>query len=190
MKKYQSRIPILTEKDANVIGQFIEKKFNGNGVTPSELLEAARSKSSPIHKYFLWDDTEAAEKYRLSQARHLIISIYVESDDKPVTREYLRVNIGTGMTYLDRDRVSEDESLVDQVIADAHQQLLRWKDRYSGYCDFFGKVFQEIEKLEPKGSNNEKETRREREEDKHSWGKSESRKDHNPRRQSVAGAQV
>ena len=37
-------------------------------VTPSMVLEAARAKDSPLHGLFVWDDTEAAEKYRLIQA--------------------------------------------------------------------------------------------------------------------------
>ena len=51
----------------------------GEGVlTPDAVVEAAASPDSPLHGYFEWDDTEAARKYRLEQARTLIRSVHVE----------------------------------------------------------------------------------------------------------------
>jgi hypothetical protein len=36
------------------------------------ILEAAADPASPLHDHFEWDDTEAAHRYRLGQARQLI----------------------------------------------------------------------------------------------------------------------
>lgn len=44
----------------------------GAALTPKGVLESARKKSSPLHKYFEWEDSKAAEKYRLEQAYRLI----------------------------------------------------------------------------------------------------------------------
>lgn len=49
-------------------------KAAGGKITPEQLVEAARSEGSPLHRYFEWDDKEAADKYRLMQARTLIRS--------------------------------------------------------------------------------------------------------------------
>lgn len=38
---------------------------NDGRLTPAEVLEEARNPESPLHDQFTWDDTEAAEKYRL-----------------------------------------------------------------------------------------------------------------------------
>ncbi len=43
---------------------------------PERVLEVAKDEDNPLHAYFLWDDTEAAELYRIHQARGLI-RIYV-----------------------------------------------------------------------------------------------------------------
>jgi len=45
---------------------------------PADVVNAARPKSSPLHRYFDWDDRSAAEKYRLDQARALIRSVQAE----------------------------------------------------------------------------------------------------------------
>lgn len=43
-----------------------------------DVVEAARNKASVLHGFFDWDDSSAAEKYRLDQARDLIASVRVD----------------------------------------------------------------------------------------------------------------
>lgn len=38
-------------------------------ITPEQVLEKARDEQSELHKCFEWNDSIAAEKYRLQQAR-------------------------------------------------------------------------------------------------------------------------
>lgn len=49
----------------------IRKQHRGK-LLPAHVVEAAKSKESPLHNHFQWDDTEAAHQYRLWQARQLI----------------------------------------------------------------------------------------------------------------------
>lgn len=42
------------------------------GLRPSEVVDEARPKSSPLHGEFEWQDNKAAHEYRLIQARQLI----------------------------------------------------------------------------------------------------------------------
>ena len=51
---------------------------NGGNLTPDAVLEDARSKKSPLHDQFEWNDGEAAHRFRLDQARTLIRSVRVE----------------------------------------------------------------------------------------------------------------
>lgn len=47
--------------------------LNAKGrLTPASVLRRARNENSPMHSYFEWDDAEAAEKFRIEQARTLI----------------------------------------------------------------------------------------------------------------------
>lgn len=50
-------------------------KQNGDKIKPSQVLEDAKRMESPIHSHFEWDDTEAAIKHRLDQARYLLRNI-------------------------------------------------------------------------------------------------------------------
>jgi len=47
-------------------------------LTPEQVIEAAEDESSPLHGCFTWDDTEAAAKWRIEEARELIRSVHIE----------------------------------------------------------------------------------------------------------------
>lgn len=47
-------------------------------ITPQQVLDAARDEDNPLHSFFDWDDDEAAENWRLHQARTLIKSVKIE----------------------------------------------------------------------------------------------------------------
>jgi len=60
---------------AQVFGEFyyaLKKR------TPEELVRAAKSQRSPVHKLFQWNDREAAHEHRLLQARVMVNSLQVE----------------------------------------------------------------------------------------------------------------
>ncbi len=44
-------------------------------ITPQTVLDDAQDPASPLHEHFEWDDTKAAQAYRLDQARQLIRSV-------------------------------------------------------------------------------------------------------------------
>ena len=45
---------------------------------PEDVLKAAMSPRSPLHSYFTWDDSDAAHKQRLHEARQLIRTVRVD----------------------------------------------------------------------------------------------------------------
>jgi hypothetical protein len=45
---------------------------------PQEVVASARNPESPLHSFFEWDDTRAAESWRIHQARNLIRSVRLE----------------------------------------------------------------------------------------------------------------
>lgn len=84
-------------KDANSVGEHLEllRKEAKGELTPEDVVKDARNDNSPLHSFFEWDDGEAAEKFRLQQARGLIravVAVYV-SDDKPAVRQKAYVHI-------------------------------------------------------------------------------------------------
>ncbi len=53
------------------------RRCGGDGL-PAAVLAAARDKGSALHGLFVWDDTEAAEKFRLVQAERLVRRVKVK----------------------------------------------------------------------------------------------------------------
>ena len=86
--KYEFGISGIHKVDAQVVGEMLEDMHNrGIEVTPEVLLDASRDVNSPTHNEFEWDDSVAAEKYRVEQARLLIAHVRIVREDNP-TQNY------------------------------------------------------------------------------------------------------
>lgn len=57
---------------------------NGGQLTPDAVVADAKKKTSPLHRYFDWDDKVAAMKWRREQARQLIRSVRVEVEQQEI----------------------------------------------------------------------------------------------------------
>ncbi len=123
-------------KRQNILAQFIKKNFP-SGLTAEELLKAATPKSSPIHEFFDWDDTRAAHKFRIEQARHYILELRVEFNEV-YTKAYHNVYVEEldQRRYTPTKDVAKRSDLMDQVIEVALRNLTYWRDRYGEYKQF------------------------------------------------------
>ncbi len=73
--KYRSKNDALVprEKKQVVVDSELDRIMKKHGsLTAQIMVEEARNPKSRLHGYFLWDDKEAAEKYRLVQAQSMI----------------------------------------------------------------------------------------------------------------------
>jgi ribosomal protein L18 len=61
-------------------------------LTARRVLDAARDDASPLHPAFKWDDVDAAEEYRLMQARQLVRSVQVVRPNQPPRSVYVHVS--------------------------------------------------------------------------------------------------
>lgn len=78
MAAYEYAVKGLCKVPAQKVGELMEKlERSKNGLSPSSLLEASRKDGTLLHEYFDWDDTSAAEKWRMSQAQGLILNVRV-----------------------------------------------------------------------------------------------------------------
>lgn len=131
-------------------GERIEKiRARTNGLlTPEHVVEDARSVRSPLHNAFEWNDTVAAEKYRLDQASYLIRAIIVvpqgETSDRPPLRAFVNVKKDEQRGYTSLDVAMSDSDLRAQVVQQAWSELLGWRERYREYQEL-AKVFSVID---------------------------------------------
>lgn len=88
--------------NAQKVGDRLQDLYARHGaVTPTLVLEEAKKKRSPLHKGFEWDDKEAAQQYRLTQARLIVRSVIVRRPDSIGEYRAVRafVHIGEDSDY-------------------------------------------------------------------------------------------
>lgn len=94
---------------------------DGLPLTRRSIVERAKPKSSPLHRYFDWDDSVAGRRWRLHQAGNLIISVRtVEVSTDKMAREFLSVvddRRAPAKQYTQRDQVLSKKALRAQVSA-------------------------------------------------------------------------
>lgn len=104
----------------------------GDNVKPADIVEAAKNTDSELHKCFEWDDTEAARKYRLQQARVLVGSLVIIETKQDVEPQQIRVMYtskdgGYKPTRLIVHNQNEYEHLLEKAKAELHT----FKQKYS-----------------------------------------------------------
>lgn len=110
-----------------------------NGMLRADaVVQIASDPSSPLHRYFTWDDARAAEKQRLREAQMLIknVEIFIEP---------LNIKV-RAFTSLDLDRqnqggyrlttaVMADQDLRDQLLSTALRELKEMESRFRHLSD-------------------------------------------------------
>jgi hypothetical protein len=174
-------------KDAQAVGEFLERNFPGQDFKPKQIVELARPKNSPIHKFFDWDDRTAAAKYRIRQASRLVRSLYIKIEEQE-TKAYENVRFtATNKGYLNTESVLENKELWQQVVDVAKREILYWEAKYTLYKNQFPKIFSAIHELKKKEQTYGKEANRNGRGNKHSSDRKENSRDNNRRRHAAAG---
>lgn len=117
---------------------FNEIQQIGDEVKPEQVLEKAKDKKSELHKCFDWNDTSAAEKFRLIQARDVIRHlIVIHQDDEDEEKEPVQFRV---MLKNERDRESgykqtvvmvRDADEYKKLLEQAYAELHSFKKKYS-----------------------------------------------------------
>ena len=144
---------------AQVFGRELEKisKDNNGKMAAKDVVEAAKNPNNPLHNYFEWDDSEAANRHRLWQARNLInhLTVVVKyNGSQKEHKAFFSVNstpTGEKMnkTYVTISKVLEEPQLREQVIKDALREIEYWKTKYEQYLEL-KKIFNAIEQTKKK----------------------------------------
>ena len=136
----------LGSKKAQIYGERLNELSQKQGeITPPIVLADARSPKSPLHNYFEWNNTKAAEKWRLEQAGDLIRSITVEvikdNGDKEDVRYFFSVSSENSTTsepnaiYVSLNTIMTDADKRAEVITYAKRELQGWANRYQQYSE-------------------------------------------------------
>jgi len=119
----------------------VEKKFNqlmkrspSGRLNAEDVVEAARDPNSPLHQYFTWSDSEAAERWRMQEAQNLIRSFSIYNEE-------LKIRV-RALTSLEDDReegggyrwtidVLQRPDLREQYLISALKDLEAVRKRYA-----------------------------------------------------------
>ncbi len=120
---------------------------------PEDVVEAARPLWHPLHRRFTWDDTRAADLYRLEEARKLIrVTVqYAELDHEVMpVRCFVsltpdRAEEGGG--YRETAVVMNNRSFREQLLADARAEMESFQRKYARLTEL-AEVFRAMRKAQ------------------------------------------
>lgn len=133
MKMKYKTTKTLTEP---VINELLELADKGN-LIPEEIVELAKNKENPLHRFFEWDDRIASDQWRLHQARMLINEVKVVIDGK----EYFAFE-NVGVSKEDGGKFREYKPIVEilnnaklrkQLLKSALSHLSYWEKQYAKF---------------------------------------------------------
>lgn len=139
MNKYEWRMKSFARGiDPDAVVAELERIENVYGsLTAENVLRASESEDALLHKLFEWDDSKAAEQYRMQQARNIInnVEIRIIHDGEPrQISVYEVVNVGEQRVYKHIDQMSESE--VEQVRRATLRNLNTLREKLSVYKEF------------------------------------------------------
>ena len=107
----------------------------GGLLRPDDVVERARSPNSALHKYFEWDDTDAAAAYRLHQARQVIRAVVrlVPRQTAPSIAVRAFISLPSDRAqggYRAVEDVASDEARAAEAMAELRRLLARLEMRY------------------------------------------------------------
>lgn len=112
-------------------------------ITAEIVLKDATRKTSPLHPFFDWNDTEAARKYRLIQAASLIRKInvqYLVGDERTIrVRAFHNVSDDSdeesGGYYVPLETALTVESYREQLMANCRRDMAAFQQKYAALSE-------------------------------------------------------
>lgn len=101
--------------------------------TPQDILEKARNESSELHKCFTWDDSIAAEKWRLNEARVVVRQLVIKEEKVPTDRPEVRLLYSTDNRsgYKPTEVILQKEDEYKSLLKQAYAELRAFKVKYA-----------------------------------------------------------
>lgn len=120
-------------------------------LTPRAVLAEARKPKHPLHSRFEWDDSVAAERYRLEQAHELIVSVRIAFNTvkgkKADTRAFWAVRAAdeSEYEYEDIESVMADDFKRRLMVREMRRQIAELTARYRHFEEYWAMLRDELE---------------------------------------------
>ena len=153
--KYSYRRGFNFKVPAQVVGETLEGLAQSGELTSKRFLDVSRPETASTHSMFEWDDSVAAERYRLQQATVAINSVEVQIVNEAtatVTSQAAFVNVvskapaRTG-SFTPIEVALSDENMRNALLGNALNELKAFRRKYNQLSEL-ADVFFEIKKIE------------------------------------------
>lgn len=121
-------------------------RANRGLVQPSAVVAFARDPKTALHSQFTWDNTVAAEQYRLWQARHLLrvyVTVVPNHHEPVIAHVSLMSDRRADGGYRQIRAVLEDAEMRAELLETAMHELTVFRNRYASLkelCDVFAAI--------------------------------------------------
>lgn len=144
---YKWRIPGIVPVNAQTAGEELERIYKRDGIiTPEKVLEDNTEAGTPLHDCFEWDDTAAAYKYRVKQAKEIIQTIVTASDSAPQLPP-VRAFVSVSRDFHPIKIVLDDKEMKESLLSCAVSELKAFERKYSTLSEL-AEVFEAIKSVE------------------------------------------
>ena len=102
-------------------------------LSPADVVRAARAKRSPLHGLFTWDDTAAAQEWRIHEARNLIrviVQVLPQTGEETTVYVSLSQDRKNEGGYRHVAEVIYDDDLRTDMLATAMDELRALQKKY------------------------------------------------------------
>lgn len=160
-------LPVSANVAADCLSKIYEK--NHHHLTPQVVVKEAEAKRHPLHSYFEWNNTKAAKKWRIEQARQLIKCVHIvstNSENKQIqVRAFVNIkrdknNALTHNPFINENSyyVSVKDAMSNNILRQytvdiALAELENWMNKYrtvKELADFFELAELEVRKFKKK----------------------------------------
>ena len=129
--------------DAATIFEAVEASKEDGNISLERLVEQAKPKDAPLHKEFTWNDSKAAEKWRLNEARYLVKAIEIVHENTPPTRAWEAVTVAVEQetpteakpqvqrVFRSISEIMSDPVQRDELLVQALRDAAAWRKRYA-----------------------------------------------------------
>lgn len=130
---------------ASVAAAECERLESEGRLTAEAMVEDSRPEDAPLHCEFQWDDSIAAEEWRKSQARGIINSLVVVSEQHQPVRAFVNLSVKSP-EYTNIHTVVQNRSTAEMLLENAKRELRAFQIKYQDLVEF-ADLFTVIEKL-------------------------------------------
>lgn len=142
---YKFRKGSYIRADAQAAGEMCEQLEAQGKLTAEELLNANRAEDAPLHDSFEWDDSVAAESWRMQQARHIINSLEIVTENREPVRAFFSI-IRSEPNYRHIDTILQRQDDTEALLKMALSELQAFQKKYSQLMELAA-VFSAIDSI-------------------------------------------